>query len=95
LRILGRISGTVLNQFSGPQKGLVSIPVGATSVDIVFPSTFASLPYLAQPAILKPLGGDNIFAFPRLDTLTTAGATVDLSGPPTIAGHYLSWLAYL
>ncbi|WP_043588556.1 hypothetical protein [Geminisphaera colitermitum] len=70
---------------------LVSTPIaaGASAVIVEFPVPFAAPPSRIFCSITKPENGDNLWANPVAESITMYGFTVELSGPPSIAGHIL------
>jgi hypothetical protein len=76
------------------RRGLVDVDSGATTVAVVFDSALPTTPVVQGTVLQMPTaGGDVIFAAPIQDTITTAGVTYALSGPPSASGYKLPYFA--
>lgn len=75
--------------------GQAAISSGATSVDVVFFESFPSgITVVPTATVAKPgVGGANIAAVIRDDTVTVDGFTAELDGPTPDADHKLNWIA--
>jgi hypothetical protein len=77
------------------RHGLADVDADATTVDVVFSSPLPGVPFVPGAVLMMPTaGGDVIFASPIEDTITAAGLTFSLSGPPSGAGYKLPYQAY-
>ena len=72
---------------------VVSITASASSVAVIFPQEFPSPPVVTASVIKPNSAGDNIWANPVGDTITTTGCTIHLSGPTPAAGYKLAYSA--
>lgn len=83
-------------RFVGPaqaQRGAQAIAADALTVAVVFGAAFAAAPGFVRASVRAPADGAAIFATLIADTLTAAGCTFSLSGPPPAAGYSLQWRA--
>ncbi len=77
------------------RRANVAIPADATSVDVEFATPLSGVPFVQVTVLMPTAGGDVITATVVEDTITAAGFTAELSGPPAGSGYKLSYRAEL
>lgn len=75
-------------------KLVTDIPIGAMSVDIVFPSPLNHVPTVVQPTLYIPSGAPGFAVWPDYSTITAEGYTAVLGGIPLVAGYKLASTAF-
>jgi hypothetical protein len=76
---------------SGTVKGgAANITSGQSSVTVV--SAFGFVPTGVTVTVMKPNGGDNLFATVRQASITATGFIVDLSAPAKSSGYVLHYI---
>ena len=76
---------------SSVPSGIVPIISGSDFV-VVSAAGWGFIPSGIAVVVLKPNGGDNLFATVRETTITADGFTADLSAPASGSGYSLSYL---
>jgi len=69
-----------------------TVPIGPGVDTVIITAAFGFVPSGITVSVLKPNGGDNLFATIRDSTISSTGFTVDLSAPTSGTGYSLVYV---